>query len=66
MSKYRYTTEKAINDAFWKNNPQYNRMPGRTQNDYKCDIRCAYVEWLDMRQKDGEISEKLADRVTLS
>ena len=29
------------------------------------DTRCAFNDWLDALQKDGQISEALADRATL-
>lgn len=33
--------------------------------DYKVDTRVAFVEFVDAMQKDGVISEKLAQRATL-
>ena len=62
-----FTTQKQIRASFWESFPQYasERRARKTQNDYKCDIRqdfCFYVESL---RRDGQISEKLAYKVTL-
>ena len=67
-----YTTQKQIRAAFWRDNSdrltrKQRTMTGRTptQNDYPADTRCAFVDYVDMLQRDGQISEALAERVTL-
>lgn len=35
------------------------------QNQYRTDIRCAFVDYVDALSRDGQITEKLANRVTL-
>ena len=60
-------TISEVRAAFWAENPQYTgdyRVTYR-QNDYHCDIRCAFVDWLDHVHRAGIISDSLADRVTL-
>ena len=37
----------------------------KTQNDYSCDIRCAFVDFVDSLAKDGQITWKQADNLTL-
>lgn len=60
-----YTTESQVRSAFWASHPQYTRVRGKRQNDYCADIRCAWVDYVDYLARSGEISESLADRVTL-
>ena len=60
-------TISEVRKAFWFDFPQYKcfyRVKKR-QNDYNCDIRCEFVDYVDFLLKDGQISEKLANRVTL-
>lgn len=60
-------TITAVRNAFWNAHPQFAKDYRKTyrQNDYKTDIRCAFVDYVDNLQKDGVITEKLAYRVTL-
>ena len=37
----------------------------KTQNDYSCDIRCAFVDFVDFLNKDGQITESQAFKITL-
>lgn len=56
-----------IRAAFWQAHPEF-RGEYRThkrQNDYSTDIRCCFVDWLDLIRKDGLISDWLADKATL-
>lgn len=61
------TNQKQVREAFWQSNehlrPMYKR--GKTQNDYNATIRIEFVDFVDMLRKNGHISEKLANRVTL-
>jgi hypothetical protein len=60
-------TQKQIRDSFWQSFPefkQYYRTKKR-QNDYPTDIRVTFVDYVDSLRRDGEISEKLANNVTL-
>jgi hypothetical protein len=65
MSDYRITTQKALRAAFWRDYPRLPRVPGRTQNDYSAGIRILWCQYIDDKEKDGEISEALAQRATL-
>jgi hypothetical protein len=61
------TTQREVREAFWQTHPEFQaeRRARKRQNDYRVDIRvafCEYVEWLRL---GDEISEALAERVTL-
>lgn len=63
-----YTTQAQVRDAFWKATyPRFqaDRRSRKRQNGYSATVRSAFVEFVEALQKSGEISEKLADRVTL-
>jgi len=63
-----HTTQAQCRDAFWLQLPLMYRAQRRSrlrQNDYNAAIRTAWVDYIDHLQKGGEISEALADRVTL-
>jgi hypothetical protein len=63
------TTQAAVRAAFWNDlgvmGAPGTRKPGKTQNNYPADVRMAWVDYVDMLQRSGEISEALAFRVTL-
>jgi hypothetical protein len=62
------TTQAAVRDSFWHNCGSRLAdyyIKGRRQNDYPAIVRCAFVDYVDMLAKDGDISEALAQRVTL-
>ena len=56
-----------VRNAFWDVHTEFKSDFRKTyrQNQYKTDIRCAFVDYVDSLQKNGDISEKLARRVTL-
>lgn len=61
---------KTINEiraAFWSAHPEFANEYRKTkrQNDYRADIRMAFVDYVDMLHRDGQISDSLAKRVTL-
>jgi hypothetical protein len=60
-------TLSELRRCFWATFPEYQKeyRKRKTQNDYKCDIRCSWVDWLDSLAKSGEITRKLAERATL-
>jgi hypothetical protein len=62
------TTQKEIRAAFW-NTFCVDGVPkeyrGKRQNALPCDVRCAFVDYVDNLQKNGVITENLANRVTL-
>ena len=68
------TNQKQIRAAFWEAFPdlprrRYRYSPNRSDKTaelvYPIDTRCAFVDFLDQLQREGLISETLADRATL-
>jgi len=68
------TNQKQIRAAFWEAFPdlprrRYRYSPNRSDKTaqlvYSIDTRCAFVDFLDQLQRDGAISEALAERATL-
>jgi hypothetical protein len=69
------TTQKQIRAEFWSMHPtadrrkypvvtDWNRTDSK-QRDFCTDTRCAFVDFVDYLQRDGQISEALANRATL-
>ena len=60
-------TQKEVRIAFWQGSPHLKlRYSARKrQNDYPATIRSEWVDFVDMLNKNGHISDKLANRVTL-
>lgn len=75
---YEITTQRAIRKSFWTYVAEVNAeirscgAPGRllgrklSSGEYDTDTRTAFAEWVDVLQKNGTISEALAQRVTLT
>lgn len=65
------TNQKDLRLAFWAANPDFEfqaREAGifsKRQNSHCATVRCSWVDFVDMMQKSGQISSKLAHRVTL-
>ena len=63
------TTQAEVRTAFWgymfnlKHKPK--ELRGKTQNEMPADVRMAFVDFVDTLERDGEIPEALAQRVTL-
>lgn len=60
-TKYTFTSQKEVRDAF-----KYYLSDVGSKDMTPTDIRCSFVEYVDLLQKDGTITEKLASRVTLA
>lgn len=71
-----YTTQQQIRAAFWEMVDEYNAAPEvprfhltrkrlKSSGDYNTDTRAAWVDYVDALRKSGQISEALAERVTL-
>ena len=64
-----FTTQAQVREAFWAGvglrlgNCRYTKS--KRQNEYPTDVRVAFVDYVDSLARDGQISEKLAQRVTL-
>jgi hypothetical protein len=70
------TTQKQVRTAFWKAwrdghfgtlHVTPRKIPNYSGNGrmHNTDTRCAFVDWLDFQQKDDQLAEGLASRVTL-
>ena len=64
-----YTTQKQIRAAFWEAHPDLPRRKitnyAGTGKMHQTDTRCAFCDFVDALNKDGQISDALANRVTL-
>lgn len=60
-------TFKQVRDLFFEEYPEFRseRRARKSQNDYSCNCRCTFVDFVDYLLKSGEISEKTADNITL-
>ena len=64
-----FTTQDQVREAFWADaglrlgNFRYTKS--KRQNEYPTDVRVAFVDYVESLARDGQISEKLAQRVTL-
>lgn len=65
------TNQKQLRAAFWATHPDFEfqaREAGifsKSQNYHCATVRCSWVDFVDMMQKSGQISSKLAFRATL-
>jgi len=53
--------------SFWESFPEFKEAYRKTkrQNEYETDIRVSFVDYVDLLNRNGTISDKLAHRVTL-
>lgn len=64
------TTQAQVRRAFW-DYTQYDEAEEKRQKrtrrdkDYRTDVRCAFVDYVNALRQDGQISEALAFKVTL-
>lgn len=69
-NQYAYTTQQALRAAFWQQHPHLSRKNLKDYSGngrmYTTDTRCAFVGWLDSLKRNGEVSQALAQRATLS
>lgn len=63
------TTQKKLRKLFWEEHPMLSRRKIRDYAGagkmYTTDTRVAWCDWVDHMQKNGQISEALAERATL-
>jgi len=68
------TNQKEIRAAFWAAHStlprrryrySWSRSDKTAELVFPVDTRCAFVDYVDQLQRDGQISEALANRVTL-
>jgi len=64
-----YTTQRQIRALFWATFPDLSRktIPDHagTGRMYTTDTRCTFVDYVEELRREGEISDQLANRVTL-
>jgi len=56
---------RSVRLSFWQAHPQFTRHPGWKQDQYPTDVRVAFVDWVDYLHRDGQISDTIAQKVTL-
>ena len=63
------TTQRQVRAAFWEAHPDLPRRKIRNYSGngtmYPTDTRVAFVDYVDFLSRDGQISQALAQRVTL-
>lgn len=66
---YAYTTQAQVRKAFREQHPHLNfrKITHYSGNGkmFVTDTRCAFVDWIDFLSRNGQISQELAQRVTL-
>ena len=67
MKNYTTKTINEVRTFFWAAFPEVQSEYRKTwrQNQYNATIRTTFVDFVDNLQRDGQISESLANRVTL-
>lgn len=66
MSRHAITSTRAVREAFWRMmGGKPRRYAGKDQNALPCDVRCAFVGFVDLLAREGTITERLAASVTL-
>lgn len=62
-------TAKQVREQFWCDHPNLSRKRVRAHNGrgwmYLTDTRCAFVDYIDMLHRNGQISDNLAQNITL-
>lgn len=65
------TTQKQVREAFWEDHPaiedraRRNGIRSKRQNEQHTETRVAFVDFVDRLHRDGQISDALAEKVTL-
>ena len=66
-----YTNQKQVRAAFWAEHDSFDHQAraagirSKGQNAQCATVRCTFVDWIDALCRNGQISEALAQRVTL-
>ncbi len=66
--KFELEDEDDVREAFWSAHPGYrdSRDDNKNQNDYRPDIRMAFINWTDAQHLDGKMSDELIKEVALA
>ena len=67
VMKTNYITKNEIRRLFFETYPQFKHeyKARKSQNLYSCDCRCTFVDFVDYIMKDSQISERMANNITL-
>ncbi len=65
MTRFDFTSHKALRAEFWRQHPTHKRNRGKPHNLQPCDTRCAFIDFVDAMERNGRISSNLAQRATL-
>jgi hypothetical protein len=71
IPEFTYTTQAQVRAAFWEEHSSFDHqvraagIRSKGQNAQCATVRCTFVDWINSLSKDGQISEALAQRVTL-
>ena len=60
-------TFKEVRNLFFAEHPQFTheRRARKSQNAYSCDCRCYFCDFVEFLRRNGDITDKQADRLTL-
>ena len=63
----KYFTKNEVRRLFFETYTEFKHeyKARKSQNLYSCDCRCAFVDFVDYLMKDGQISERMANNITL-
>jgi hypothetical protein len=62
------TNATQVRDAFWHTFYVEGKPRGwrwQRQNDLPCDVRIAFIEYVDHLARNGDISPRMAESITL-
>ena len=63
-----FRSAESLKKSFWFTyfvNGRPKEYRGKTQNELPCDLRVAFVDYVDRAHRNGLISDKVAESVTL-
>lgn len=65
--KATYKTIAQVRRAFWENHPEFKSEYRKTytQNQYRTDIRVTFCDFIEVLSRDGLITPKMAQKITL-
>lgn len=60
-------TISEVRKAFWEAHPEFKNSYRKSyrQNQYNTDINVAFVDYVDYLLKSGDITQNLANKITL-
>ena len=68
-TRFRFIRSRDVVAGFWRQHFFQTYKPrefwGKSQNDLSADIRMTFVDYVDSLHRAGEISDRLAQSVTL-